>query len=167
MECKSAANTKDGNSFKLAMVMGFCWLAWVAESAGEGNRHFYLLVAHFASHASKCEREGECTWICACSITMHACKQINNNNKPTSQNFPVRDHQPVAELYWAQVRKDVLQDSSSRCCRAAMPWNCTDKALSSTGILCLQSIGDGDDSPVGRKSQPCKRSFSILIQSKA
>lgn len=36
--------------------------------------NFYLLVAHFASHASERGREGGRTWVCVCGVSTRACK---------------------------------------------------------------------------------------------
>lgn len=65
--------------------------------------NFYLLVAHFASHARKCEREGECTWTCARRVGRRASREVNNNNKPRSVGLPCWRAQ--LELHPAHVRE--------------------------------------------------------------
>lgn len=127
--------------------------------------NFYLLVAHFASHARKCEREGECTWMCACRVGTRASREVNNNNKPRSVGLPC----------WSSTQL-VLGKLCHYIAGSWLPGRYMDIYIWSPRLHAVPCfMGTPSRSPWGRLTiaqfqgnpRSGKRSFSTLMQSKA
>lgn len=120
--------------------------------------NFYLLVAHFASHARKCEREGECTWTCACRVSTHANREVNNYNRRRSMGSP------VGELSWSstQLRLGKLCHHVARSLAARKMYGYSPRLHAVPcfmGTPSQQPMEMADCSPVPGKSQVRQKEF--------